>query len=202
MRWRAVAGAALVTVAAFGVLFAHRAAQNPPTTRYLVITSTVDAGTTLDAGHLGSVAIDLPHAVDAVPEGHSEDVIGRVAAHTLSASELVSESALLDRDRFNAPGEAEIAVSVDPARTPLGQFATGDRVAVLSSAATGTRELATDARVTRIEGDDSHESIGSVSQIRLGLALRDMDQARAIVDAAVNEELTIALGAPGSGESP
>lgn len=202
MRWRAIVGAALVTAAAFGVVFAHRAAQSPPQTRFLVVTSAVDAGEVLSARHLGSVAIDLPEAVDAVPTDRSDAVLGRVASHSLEPSELLSESALLDSDRFTVAGETEIAVSVDPARTPVGQFATGDRVTVLSSAEEGTRELAANARVTRIDGDDEQASIGGSAQLRIGLALADMGEASAVVDAAVREDLTIVLSGPGTGEAP
>jgi hypothetical protein len=202
VRWRAIVGAALVTAAAFGVVFAHRAAQSPPQTRFLMVTSSVDAGEVLSARHLGSVAIDLPEAVDAVPTDRSDAVLGRVASHSLEASELLSESALLDRDRFTVAGETEIAVSVDPARTPVGQFATGDRVTVLSSAEAGTRELAANVRVTRIDGDDDESSIGGSAQLRVGLALADMGEASAVVDAAVKEELTIVLNGPGTGETP
>lgn len=202
MRWRAIVGAALVTASAFGVVFAHRAAQSPPQTRFLVVTSSVDAGEVLEARHLGSVAIDLPEAVDAVPTDRSDAVLGRVASHSLEPSELLSELALLDGDRFTAAGETEVAVSVDPTRTPVGQFATGDRVTVLSSAEAGTRELAANARVTRIDGDDGDGSIGGSAQLRIGLALADMEEASAVVDAAVKEELTIVLSGPGTGETP
>lgn len=203
MRWRAVVGAALVTASAFGVVFAHRAAQSPPETRFLVLTSAVEAGEVLDAHHLGSVAIDLPEAVDAVSADRSDSVVGRAAAHSLEPSELLTESALLDGDRFTVAGETEIAISVDPARTPVGQFATGDRVTVLSTAEAGTRELATGARVTRIDGDDDGDaSIGASTQLRIGLALAGMEEARAVVDAAVGEELTIVLSGPGTGEVP
>lgn len=202
MRWRAIVGAALVTASAFGVVFAHRAAQSPPQTRFLVVTSPVDAGEVLEARHLGSVAIDLPEAVDAVPADRSDAVLGRVASHSLEPSELLSESALLDRERFAEAGETEVAVSVDPGRTPVGQFATGDRVSVLSSAEEGTRELASNARVTRIDGDDGDASIGGTAQLRIGLALADLQEASAVVDAAVKEELTIVLSGPGTAETP
>lgn len=202
VRWRAIVGAALVTASAFGVVFAHRAVQNPPQTRFLVVTSPVEAGEVLQSKHLGSVAIDLPDAVDAVPIDRSNTVVGRVASHSLEPSELVFESALFDGDRFVAAGEIEVAVSMDPARTPVGQFATGDRVTVLSSSEEGTRELAAHARVTRIDGDDRDASIGGSAQLRIGLALADMAEANAVVDAAVKEELTIVLSGPGTVETP
>ncbi|MCZ7629037.1 MAG: hypothetical protein M5U19_08215 [Microthrixaceae bacterium] len=195
-------GAALVTASAFGVVFAHRAAQSPPETRFLVLTSPVEAGEALEAHHLGSVAIDLPEAVDAVSTDRSQAVLGRVASHSLQPSELLSESALLDDGRFTVAGETEIAISVDPARTPVGQFATGDRVTVLSTSEAGTTELAAGARVTRIDGDEEDASIGASAQLRIGLALADIDEARAVVDAAVSEELTIVLSGPGTDEAP
>lgn len=202
VRWRALVGAALVTASAFGVVFAHRAAQNPPETRYLVVTSPVAAGEVLRGEHLGSLAIELPDVLEAIEAERSDEVLGRVAARGLEPSELLTDTALAARDRFLDPAETEVAVSVDPARTPVGQFDAGDQVTVLATGEEGTRELAARARVTHLDGEDEQASIASPDRIRLGLALSDIDAARSVVDAAVNEELTIVLTAPGTGGSP
>lgn len=202
VRWRALVGAALVTAAAFGVVFAHRAAENPPETRYLVVTSPVAPGEVLRSEHLGSLAIELPDAVDAIDAQRSDEVLGRVASRALEPSELLTGAALVPRDRFVDPAEIEVAISVDPARTPVGQFRTGDRVTVLATGEDGTRELAVDARVTHLDDDERDSGIASPESLRLGLALVDIDAARSVVDAAINEELTIVLSAPGAGGSP
>lgn len=201
VRWRALLGAALVTASAFGVLFAHRVAQRPPDDRYVVVTSEVAAGQALEASQLGTVAIDLPTSVDAVPAERAEDVIGRLANHTLRPSSLLAGADLLERDRFARPGETEVAVSLDPARTPVGQFAVGDTVTLVATDETGTAEVTDAARVTSLD-DGEEAAIGAPSRIHLGLAVPDSEAALAVVDAAVNAELTIALTAPEPEEAP
>lgn len=201
IRWRSVLGAALVTASAFGVLFAHRAAQRPPEYSYLVVTSQVAAGTALEASHLGTVPIDLPQSVDAIPADRAPEVMGRLASHTLEPSALLAEADLVEPERFAIPGETEVAVSLDPTRTPIGGFGVGDRVSLLATDDTTTRALAESARVTRLDHDDE-TSIGSAARLRIGLALPDAESAREVIDAAVSEELTIVLGAPGQAETP
>lgn len=194
-------GAALVTIAAFGVVFAHRAAQRAPEHRYLVVTSEVSAGSPISAGQLGSVAIDLPESVDSIPAQRAEDVIGRLAAHTLAPSALLSEADLLERDRFAIPGETEVAVSLDPARAPMGRFRAGDTVTLVATDESGSAQVTNTARITHLDTEEDG-SIGSVSQVRVGLAVPDGDTALAVIEAAVNTELTMALTAPGQGGTP
>ncbi len=199
LRWRVILGAALVTAAAGGVVFAHRAAQQPPTTQYLVLTADVPAGEAVDGADLGAVALDLPGAVDAVPTDAADQVLGRIASHTLNASGLLRESDLLAEERFVSPDEIEFAVSLDPARVPLGAFGIGDVVHLLATSGTGgTTELTSHARVTGI-GDDTDDGVGGGSRVRLLLTVPDLAPAAAAVDASVNQELTIVLPAPGIG---
>lgn len=198
---RAVFGAALIAVAAFGVVFAHRAAQRSPTQRYVVVTSEVPAGTELEASKLGTVALELPSGIDAVRAERADEVIGRLAGRTIAGSTLLSEADLVDPDRFVDPAETEVAISLDPERTPLGQFGVGDHVALFATDETGTEALAERARVTRLDSEESG-AIGSGSSVRVGLALERRETAEAVIDAAVNSELTVALGAPEPTETP
>lgn len=200
-RWRVAMGAALVTAAAAGVVFAHRSAQQLPTTRFLVVTADVPAGEALDEGDLGSVALDLPGVVDAVPVDEVDRMLGRVSAHHLAASGLLRRSDLLDAQRFVDPAEVEFAVSLDTDRVPLGAFGPGDVVHLLATTADGgTIEITSAARVTGI-GDDAEPVVGTESRVRLRLTVADLQQAAAAVDASVTQELTIVLPAPGILES-
>lgn len=200
-RWRAVIGAALLTLAAGGVVFSHRAAQQPPSQRYVITVGEIATGESITAEDLGTVALDLPDAVDAIPAEEVDQVIGRVAGHSVGPSGLVRESDLLAPGTFEHRDEIQVAVSLDPARVPLGAFAHGDVVHLLRTTADGvTATLTTDARVTRIgdgEGGDPDDSgIGGGSPVRVHMTVPDIGQASEVISASVTEELTIVLPAP------
>lgn len=196
-------GAALVTAAGGGVVLAHRAAQLPPGTRYVVVTADVPAGAVLSSDELGTVAIDLPSAVDAVPEEDVASVVGRVAAHELRSSGLLREGDLLEADRFADPREVEVAVTLDSSRVPTGALAAGDLVVVLSTApdGDGTRVLTEAARLVAVGGEEGSDGIGVAGGLQVRLAVADAETGAALVDAAVNEELTLMLPAPGRTEA-
>ena len=198
VRWRAVLGAALVTAAAGGVLVAHRAAQEPPGTRYLVVTSAVEAGHALTRADLGSVAVDLPDSIGAVPAGRAGEVVGRIVARNLGDLDLLRPSDLLERDRYTSPTEQEVTVTLDAARAPMGTLHVGDTVRALATATegTGTRTLAEAVRVVGIDNPTSDGAIGATSGVRVRLAAPDGDTATAIVDAAVREHITLVLPSP------
>ena len=198
IKWRALLGAALVTTAAFGVLFAYRAAGDPPRDRYLVITSHVETGERLTSESLGTVAIDLPSSVGAMSEEQADEAVGRLASHALQPSTLLTDGDLVDGRRFENSGETEVTVSLDPERTPVSELAAGDWVAILATSDSGTRVVSPSARITTVDTEDSTGSIGSAAGLRLTLAVPDMDSATGIVDAAVTEELSVAVGAPGT----
>lgn len=198
VHWRVLLGAALMTVAAGGVVFAHRAAQQPPNTRYLVVTEEVSAGDRVEADMLGSVAIDLPEAVGAIPAGRSEEVVGRVAAHTLAPSSLVADSDLAAEGRFVNPQEKLVPVLVDPARLRRSSISPGTNVHVLTTL-DGTTSLVTSARVASI-GDSETGSIGTQSGVLVELAVADMATSEAVTNAAVSGTLTFVLPSPSANE--
>lgn len=203
LRWRAVVGAALVTAAAGGVVFAHRAAQRPPTQRWVVAVAEVPAGRPLGTEDLGTVAIDLPEGIDAVPAQQVESVIGRATSHPIARSTLLQESDLLEEGRFRDPEEVEVAVSLDPARVPLGAFGPGDTVHLLRTSPEGdTTALTSQARVVQVGDGGDGDGIGGGSLLRVRLTLPDLPAAIETTSAAVGEELTVALPAPSPDGSP
>jgi hypothetical protein len=197
LRWRAVVGAALVTIAAGGVVFAHRAAQRPPSERWVVAVAEVPAGRPLRTDDLGTVAIDLPEGIDAVPARRAQSVVGRVTAHPLGRSALLRESDLLEEGRFRDPEEVEVAVSLDPARVPLGAFGPGDTVHLLRTSPEGdTTALTSQARVVQVGDGGDGDGIGGSASVRVRLTLPDIGAAIEATSAAVAAELTVALPAP------
>ncbi len=146
--------ARLVLSAAAGGLSAHRAASTPPSTRYLVLTADVAAGTTVSADHLGSVALDLPGELAAVQETEAANILGRVAATGLDELDLLRPSDLHEPGRFADPDAVEVALDLPSSRAMLGALERGDRVEVLATdpAAAGTDRVA--AATVVDQGDD------------------------------------------------
>ncbi len=193
---RAVVGGLLVALAAAGVLSAHRAASTPPSTRYLVLTADVAAGTTLSADHLGSVALDLPGELAAVQETEAANILGRVAATGLDELDLLRPGDVHEPGRFADPDAVEVALDLPSSRAMLGALERGDRVEVLATdpAAAGTDRV---AGATVVDpGDAQRGGIGSASTVTVRLSVVDGDVAAAVVDASVRAEVTLALPAP------
>ncbi len=191
-----------MTAAAGGVLVAHRSAQDSPDQRYLVLTADVAAGQQVTAEVLGSVAIDLPSTVDGIPEGDAPEVLGRIAGQPLAASTLLADRDLVERDRFLAGAGTEVTVTLDPSRTPLGDLEVGRSVTVMSSSEAGTRVLGEDVRIAGIEAGSDAAGIGPGAGVLVTLGVGDLEEATDLVDAAVAEELSIVVRAPGDSARP
>jgi len=197
---RAVTGAALVALSATGVLVAHRAAAEPPRTRYVVAVADVPAGHVLGAGDLGTMAVDLPAGIPAVPAEDARSLVGRVTRQAVDRHALVRPGDLLERGRFVQPGSVEVAVELPPARALRGTLATGDVVDVLATDpdSTGTRTVVTGARVTDV-GADGRDGIGSSASVLVRLGLPSGDAAADVVDASIRSEISLVLPAPSEG---
>jgi len=195
-----VVGAALITVAAGSVLVAGRAAQRPPSTRWLVLTEDVAAGRPVTEDDLGSVAIDLRGAIDAVPADDAGDVVGRVALHPLEASGLLRATDLAEPGRFTTPEQTEVVVTLDAARAPVDELAGGADVTVLATDASGdaaaTTTVAEGVGAVLLDVDDGGEGIGADGGVRVRLSAADATTASRIVDAAVLANLTLVVPAP------
>ena len=197
---RAVVGGLLVTLAAAGVLVAHRSASQPPTTRYVVATRAVAAGATVGTDDLGTIAIELPGEISAVPSSEASDLIGRVAATALEPLELVRPGDVLSAGRFTDPESVEVSLELPPARALEGIIRTGSRVDVLVTDPDGdsTSVLATGVRVTSTGSDTEGGGggIGDSGSIRVLLSVSDTAQATALVDASLRSDITLVLPRP------
>lgn len=189
---RAALGAALVVVAAAGVLAAHRSATRPPTTRYVVAARDVAAGTRLRAQDLGTLAMDLPRGVGAVPAGSARSLVGSVTARRLDALDLLRPADVAADDDADA-GTVEVPVEVARSRSLGSSIHVGSRVDVLATDpdGSGTTVLAHAVRVVAVDGGD--EGIGVTGGSRFRLAVPDADTATAVVDASVRSQLTLVV---------
>ncbi len=196
---RAVIGSVLVMLAAAGVLAAHRSASAPPSTRYVVVTEDVPAGTVLSASDLGTVAVDLPAGTRAVPADEADGVIGSVVVHDLGEMDLLRPDDVGDADATPVPGSVIVPVEIERARALEGVVHAGSRVDLLATdpEGAGTSVLAADVLVVAVdEGDDG---LGATDGTAVRLALADADAATSVVDASVRSQLTLVLPQPGTG---
>jgi hypothetical protein len=193
-------GVALVIAAAAMVLVAHRSASRPPQDRWLVTVEEVALGTPLRREHLGAAAIELPRGVRAVPVEDLEDVLGRVVARPLAQGALLTSDDLLAPGRFDGGTGIEVALTFDAGRWPDSGVRVGDRIEVLSTdpEGSGTRSLVSGARLVALGDDDGGADLGAPEGTRVRLAVPDLDDAAALVDASVREELTVVVPAPGA----
>ena len=132
------------------VCWARIAARTPPSTRYLVLTADVAAGTTAPADHLGSVALDLPGELAAVREAEAE-TSSPLAATGLDELDLLRPSDLHEPGRFADPDAVEVALDLPSSWELLGALSR-DTVEVLATdpAAGGTDRVAGGPSSTRV----------------------------------------------------
>ena len=195
---RALVGGALIVTAAAGVLVAHRSASQPPSTRYVVITRQVEAGSALNAADMGTATAELPSGLSAVPADQAQQLIGRVARVPLNAMDLLRPDDLFEPGRFRSPATTEVALDLTPAQALLGTLRVGDSIDVLSTDpdGQGTATVATGVVVTEV-GGDGDGGIGAAGTVQVRVGLPDPSAAEAVVDAAVRTEVTLALPPPG-----
>lgn len=198
---RATVGAALIVIAASGVLVAHRVASRPPTTRYVVAARDIPAGAVLTTDDLGTLAATLPAGVPSVPAADAGRLVGRAARTALGELDLIRPADVVASSRFVPPGSVEVPVQIDPARALSGAIRAGSRVDVLVTdpESEGTVVLARNVPVVAVGGGRS-DGIGGVSGVRFRLAAPDADAATAIVDAAVRSQVTLVLPTTGPGD--
>lgn len=195
---RGLLGGILVASAVAGVLVAHRAASQPPSDRFVVVTNQVDAGSPLRSEDLGTVAAQLPDGVSAVPAERADQFVGRVARVQLEPMAMLRDGDLYDRGRFAPPAATEVALDLSPSQALLGTVRVGDRVDVLSTDPNGqgTAVVAAGVIVSDVGADQDGTAIGSAGAVRVRLGLPDAVSAASLVDAAVRTELTLVLPSP------
>lgn len=195
-------GGLLVLAAAAGVLSAHRAASSPPTSRIVVLTRDIEAGETVRAEDLGTVAAELPDELEVVWADSADQMIGRVARSALSSMAPLRPGDLFEAGRFDGGRLVEVSIDLPPAQALAGSIRTGDLVDVLATDpnAVGTSTVVSNALVSEIGQDES--SIGSSGDVRVRLGVDDAAAAEALVDAALRTDVTLALPAPSRPDEP
>lgn len=188
---RAVVGALLVTVAAVGAFAAAGRGDGGPRESYMVVARRVEAGTTVSAGDLGLVPMQLPAVAAANAVRSASAVEDAIAIHSLEAGDVLSV-----HDFVVAPavgGEAlgaihELALPVPRERIPP-RTAVGDRVTVLATVRLRDEPVtvlaAEDALVLGWASDGGTSGSGVLT-----LALEDAETAAGLAHLSVGGEIT------------
>lgn len=175
---RALLGGLLVTIAAVGTYVAVAGDRNVPTTRYVVASRDVDAGSQLGPDDLSLAAIDLPDDLAAHAITPGEGLDRAVALAPLRAGALVVRSQVLAApDGEPTPSSSqELSLRLPPDRAVAGTLNRGERVDVLATYGNGadatTLVVARDAVVTRLEHEET-ASLGDEGGLTLSLLLPD-----------------------------
>ncbi len=190
---RAVVGGLLIAVAAVGVFAAWSGAGKNPTTRYIVASRTIAAGTVLDRADLTTVAIDLPDAVAGRSFSNIAVLEHAVTLGPLEAGELVQSGNVLPGRR--AKRRPELSFGIDAERAVAGTLRAGDRIDILVTYGTGagsvTQVVSTDAVVLAVDGGNRNGLSDSRRQV-LSVALASSDDILGMTNAARAGELTVA----------
>lgn len=170
---RAVVGGFLVALAAVGVFAAHRRAEAPPTTSFVVLDRALAPGDEVGEADVRLAAIDLPPAQAAVTYTDPSAVVDAVATHALAAGQLLTRTDVRETAGYTAPGEVSFPVAVS--RALGGSLQAGERVDVLATFGTGpgayTTTVVRDALVIH-HGDATGFAGADTVDVRLGVGSR------------------------------
>lgn len=92
----------------------------------------VPAGARISAGDLTTVRVGADSGVTTIAAGDRNQIVGRVAAVTLSPGELLSP-AMVSAAAVPAPGQQLVGVALKPGQYPASGLAPGDAVTLIST---------------------------------------------------------------------
>ncbi|SDG04205.1 SAF domain-containing protein [Blastococcus aurantiacus] len=116
---------AMVVLGALGA--AYLATSLGQTSPVIAIAREVPWGQTITAADLVEARIPVDAALEPIPLAQRDQVIGLVAATTLTRGSLLTRDALTDQ-RFPAPGQQLVGVGVSPVQLPTTALRPGDDV--------------------------------------------------------------------------
>jgi len=194
---RAVIGALLVTISVVGLFAAQQRSQRGPTTTFAVVTSTVPAGSVIEADDLRAMAMELPDDVAALTVADPASVVGHVAIETLRPGEVLVAAAVLDAaDPAIAENQYfEFSMALDRSRTVDASLRPGELVDLVATVATDrgpcTAVVVDDARVVRSGTGSDDLLVGSGGDITITLAIVSPDDVLAAVHVIDEASVTV-----------
>lgn len=126
----ALVGAAVVLICLGGLLGAWAWTSTTSTQEVLVVRTDIPRGAVIEAGDLARARVNPDPALDPVPAGRLEQVVGRRAALDLAAGGLLTPAAVSDAV-VPAEGMSVVGVALVPGQAPGLALQAGDRVRVV-----------------------------------------------------------------------
>lgn len=127
---------AMVVLGALGA--AYLATSVGQTSAVIAVAREVPWGQTLTAADLVEARVPADPALDPIPYGDRDQVIGMIAATTLTPGSLLTRSALTDQ-QVPPPGQQLVGVGVSAVQLPTTALRPGDDVLLVPVAAGGTQ---------------------------------------------------------------
>jgi Flp pilus assembly protein CpaB len=200
---RAVVGGLLVAVSAVGIFAAWSGSNARPTTRYVVATRTIAAGSVLRRDDMKTVAMDLPDAVARRSFSSLDALRYAVTLGPLEPGELVQSGNVLPGRQ--AKPQSEFSFGIDAERAVDGTLHPGDRINILVTYGTGASSITQLVSSARVLGVDAGARNGLSDARRqvLTVAPASSDDILEVTNAARAGELTVtrATGVVGETDS-
>lgn len=191
---RAVVGALLITLAAVGAFAVSHRGTGAPTTRYVVMITSIAPGARITANDIETRAMDLDSEVAAQSFGAVERVIGAVALAPMNAGQLVqvADLALATKVDGRVLVGHELTFPVERDRVPQN-LRRGETVAVLATYGTGSeaRTTTTAQQAVVLSFDTDGDTIGTKRSARLTVLLSDPSMVIETAHASQAADITI-----------
>jgi SAF domain len=130
---------AMMVLGALGA--AYLAASVGQTSAVIAVAREVPWGRTITAADLVEARVPADPALDPIPYGDRDQVIGMIAATTLTPGSLLTRSALTDQ-QLPPPGQQLVGVGVSAVQLPTTALRPGDDVLLVPVAAGGGTQAA------------------------------------------------------------
>ncbi len=169
---------------AFG---ARSTTEDLPT--YVVATTEVVPGKTIEATDLGVVAMDLYSQTAEGAYTDPESLIGSIALTPIAEGNLVQRSSVADA-QLEPSMARNVGLSLDPADALNGALRSGDRVDVISQNDDGAGVLIRSAVVTDVASATSG-AVGSLSSVDITLSVANLEEAAALISAKAGDGVTL-----------
>lgn len=194
---RAVAGGLLVAVSAIGIFAAYRDAAAGPSRAYVVAARPLSAGSTIRAGDLRLVPVDLPPSLARAAFTETAPLLGTTVLGPVDAGELVQAGGVV---RGQANPRRRVSFSLEAARALDGDLRRGDRVDVLATYGSGGADAFTTVVADRVlvaAVSDEGRSISAGRTIVVTLEFDDGRDVLAVTHAVRAGAVTLARSGAG-----
>ncbi|GAA1988788.1 hypothetical protein GCM10009718_27960 [Isoptericola halotolerans] len=179
-----VAGVAAICLGALLSLWAYSSTSEAQSV--LAVRQTVERGQVISADDLMTVQVGVDPALQVLPSGDLDTVVGMRAALDLSAGNLVTAEQVTDTP-IPADGTSVVGVSLSAGTLPVGQVRVGDPVRIVTTAGGADEDpQVVEAEVVDITGDE----LSGTTILNLQV---DFDDAPVVASRAASGDVAVVL---------